>query len=300
MKKIVGIIVLGLLMFSCSDNDVIIENDCDAQAIISSEDYTNTSSTGPTINSIEITDDCLKVSYSAGGCSGDTWELKLIDSEATTKSFPAQRSLMFSLKDEEECEALITKEITFDISNLQIEGDDKVRLNIANLDNSILYLYGENDTTNSRQLITNGIDLDGDGELDFKLDEYEIQTNDLPSSAGSRNIYLEPLEDNELFTKEGARNLFLKVGDIIKNEAEEGFEWRTDLRELIGKSRTFEVYDEFWAIHSDLTDDFYVGIKLIKDTEEKIGWLKLEFDLVTGEVYLLDSVISSSSEIIIE
>ena len=68
------------------------------------------------------------------------WELKLIDSEDILESNPPQRNLRLSLKNEESCLAYITKELTFDISNLQVNGN-KVQLNLTNSDKNILYKY---------------------------------------------------------------------------------------------------------------------------------------------------------------
>lgn len=299
MKRILAIVAMGFLMFSCSDNEVVDQDNCDAQVVISSEDYTDASSTGLTINSIEIEDDCLKVNYSASGCDGSSWELELIDSEAILESFPVQRNLNFSFTNNEVCEAFLTKEKTFDISNLQVEDNNSIRLNITNSSESILYEYGVDDGISTRQLITEGIDVDGDGELDFELDAYEIQTNDVPSSSGVRHLFLQPLEDNQLLYKSGERNLFLVAGDIIEKEVEEGLVWQSYLIELLSKERSFEVYDEFWSVQSDFTEDFYLGFKLINDNEEKIGWVKLEFDITTGEIYLVDSLISNLDQVIV-
>ena len=93
-----------------------------------------------TINSLKITENCLKINFSSSGCSGDTWELKLIDSEDILESNPVQRNLRLSLKNEELCLAFITKELSFDISNLQVDGN-QVQLNITNSDDEILYEY---------------------------------------------------------------------------------------------------------------------------------------------------------------
>jgi len=82
----------------------------------------------------------LKINFSSSGCNGDTWELKLIDSEDILESNPPQRNLRLSLKNEESCLAYITKELTFDISNLQVNGN-KVQLNLTNSDKNILYKY---------------------------------------------------------------------------------------------------------------------------------------------------------------
>jgi len=166
MKKIIVLILMGLSMLSCSDNndDNVNETNCDSEVIISSQGYTNASFDGLTINSLEITDDCLKVTYSASGCDGDSWELELIDSEAILESFPVQRNLTFSFTNEEACLAYFTKEKTFDISNLQLEEYNSIWLNITGFEDSILYQYRIDDVS-ARQLIT-------DGNMKFKRTMY--------------------------------------------------------------------------------------------------------------------------------
>lgn len=115
-------------------------NNCDIKTIESAEQYVNAAADQLEINSLSISDNCLKINFSSGGCSGDTWQLKLIDSEDILESIPPQRNLRLSLKNEELCEAFITKDLTFDISNLQVDGN-QVQLNITNSDESIVYEY---------------------------------------------------------------------------------------------------------------------------------------------------------------
>ena len=63
-----------------------------------------------------------------------------IDSEAILESNPPQRNLRLSLKNDELCQAFITKEITFDIDILQVDGNN-VLLNLINSGDQILYEY---------------------------------------------------------------------------------------------------------------------------------------------------------------
>lgn len=139
--RILIIIVLSLAILGCNDDD---DNnhllDCEFSTLISSEAYENGPSDLVKINSIEINGDCLKINFSAGGCNGNSWEVILIDSEETSKSLPPQRNLRLSLKNEELCYAYITKELTFDISNLKVIGN-QVQLNITNSGDTILYEY---------------------------------------------------------------------------------------------------------------------------------------------------------------
>lgn len=141
MNKILILLILGIALFSCSSDDTNEkQNNCDLKTIISTEDYIKAPSNFLTINSLEINNNCLKVNFSAGGCNGDTWEVKLIDSGEILESGIPQRNVRLSLKNEELCEAYITKELTFDISNLKVNGN-KVQLNIENSVESILYEY---------------------------------------------------------------------------------------------------------------------------------------------------------------
>lgn len=140
MKKLLILTLIGITILSCSNDDNGISNSCDLETIISAEQYENAPSVQLNINSLEINGNCLKINFSSSGCSGDTWELKLIDSEVVLKSNPPQRNLRLSLKNQEACEAYITKELTFDISNLQVDGK-KVQLNLTNSNDNILYEY---------------------------------------------------------------------------------------------------------------------------------------------------------------
>lgn len=139
--NILTLTLIGLPFLNCSnDDDDSYQNNCDFETLISAEQYENAPSEQLIINSLETYGTCLKINFGSSGCSGDTWELQLIDSESILESLPPQRNLRLSLKNDELCEAFFTKEITFDISNLQVEGN-QVQLNITNSDESILYEY---------------------------------------------------------------------------------------------------------------------------------------------------------------
>lgn len=141
MKKALLLTLIGLAILSCSKNDNNKNSvNCDFETAINTEQYVNAPSDQLTINSLVINDNCLKINFSSGGCNGNTWKLKLIDSGDVAESLPPQRNLRLSLKNEELCEAYITKELTFDISNIQVEGN-QVQLNITNSDKIILYEY---------------------------------------------------------------------------------------------------------------------------------------------------------------
>lgn len=139
MKKIVIFKLIGILILSCTNNNGGSTN-CNFKTLISAERYKNSPNDVLTINRLSINGNCLKINFSAGGCNGDSWKLQLVDSGDILESYPVQRNLRLSLKNEELCKAYITKELTFDISNLQVDGN-RVQLNITNSDKHILYDY---------------------------------------------------------------------------------------------------------------------------------------------------------------
>lgn len=82
------------------------------------------------------------INFSASGCDGETWTVQLIDSEAILESSPPQRHLKFMIENNESCEAYITKDQSFDVSNLKVDGN-QVQLNITNAEQNTIYKYEE-------------------------------------------------------------------------------------------------------------------------------------------------------------
>jgi len=131
LKLIFVAIVFGMLFITCDNDDDNQPANCDQAVFISADLYKNAPDDQLTINKVEIVGDCLKISFAASGCSGQSWEVKLIDAGMIFYSNPPQLNLRLSLKNEELCAAVIGKEMTFDISQLQVTGN-RVLLNITN------------------------------------------------------------------------------------------------------------------------------------------------------------------------
>ena len=136
------------LKFSAYKNDVgFYEYDleladtggCDKNVIISASEYENAPDQVSIIG-MKIEGNCLKIKFGASGCDGNTWIVKLIDGGITDAAvYPKQRILKLSLENNEICDAVITKEISFNIEDLQIPGANKVLLDISG--NQIIYEY---------------------------------------------------------------------------------------------------------------------------------------------------------------
>lgn len=139
-KLILGIFVFGISLSSCNKDDDIQSFNYHNQVVISASEY-NTAPNDPlTIIELDIIGDSLKITFGSSGCDGETWDLKLIDSGAIMESAPPQRKLRLSLRNEELCDAYITKEVIYSIKSLQVDGN-QVKLNITNSDDQVLYEY---------------------------------------------------------------------------------------------------------------------------------------------------------------
>ena len=125
---------------SCEKDKENTQYDCEDSVIVSDIEYNSAPDDHVTINNLEITGDCLKINFSSSGCSGETWKIKLIASEIIMLSNPPQRNIRLSLENKELCQAVIGKEIIFDISELQVDGHIVI-LNITNSNDQIYYEY---------------------------------------------------------------------------------------------------------------------------------------------------------------
>ncbi len=140
MKNLFLLALIPVFLLACTDGDEPDPNGCDQGTVISQELYRNSPSDEATINSLEIEGDCLKINFSASGCNGESWKITLIDSGSILESDPPQRNLRFSLENNELCEAFITRDLTFNIKNLRVEGG-RVQLNLTNSGDQVLYEY---------------------------------------------------------------------------------------------------------------------------------------------------------------
>jgi len=92
------------------------------------------------IQDLKIVDDYLKMKICSSGCDGSSWIVKLVGcciSDAAI--YPPQWELRVYFENKEICAAVPCREFSFNIKDLQIQGTNKVRLNISG--NSILYEY---------------------------------------------------------------------------------------------------------------------------------------------------------------
>jgi len=143
MKK--SILVFSLFissLFSCSDSDANPYEDsvCDQITTVDNSRYKSSQSEGFLIRSVQIIGNCLVVEIEAGGCSGDTWKVELIDAGRVAESNPEQRDLKILLDNRELCYAIVHKTYTFDLRPIQTT-NNVVLMNLELWDEQIRYEY---------------------------------------------------------------------------------------------------------------------------------------------------------------
>ncbi len=134
------IVILIFTLISCSsDGETLLKSKaitCDKEPIINDELLIHIPSYILTINNVDLVGDCLKINFTTTGCNVLSKEIELISS-SIMESEPPQRILQLSLKDDENCGTFITKDVSFNISDLR-EGDNG-RIIIDYNNNPIFY-----------------------------------------------------------------------------------------------------------------------------------------------------------------
>ena len=135
------LICFGLVSFlsACDSSDKIDFGNGNV-LIVSESVFKNVTSAPFAIKDVNIQGDILSITVSAGGCSVSSWRANLITTDIIGLSDPPYRGVKLSFQQNRElCSAVLTKEFTFNIKKLRVEGSNSVRLNISGIE--VLYRY---------------------------------------------------------------------------------------------------------------------------------------------------------------
>lgn len=130
------------LNMQCEDDPVSLpQSNCVNLALIDSFSYENAATSPYTINDVIVNEDCLIISITATGCDGNTWTMQFLDSGSVDESSPPQRYAKFFLINDESCLAEVSRTTSFDLSTLQIEGENEIIINIDGYEDPVTYTY---------------------------------------------------------------------------------------------------------------------------------------------------------------
>ena len=137
-------IICSILLSGCDKTEnVNIDSplpECDNSVVVDADLYQNAPADEFYFQSATIDGNCLKLTVRYGGGCEDVI-FQLYDASAILKSFPLQRNIRLSLEDNDFCEALITKELDYDLTPLQVDGYSELTLNLQNFAESLVYNY---------------------------------------------------------------------------------------------------------------------------------------------------------------
>ena len=135
--KVVYILVLSLMGGCQETNDL--EQRCDP-IVIDKSLFLESQGDDFLFEKIDLVGDCLEISFRyAGGC-GDIITT-MVDSGDIDDSLQFRRFLRFVLEDNDPCEALITKTVSYDLVGIQVAEKKEIRLDISGWPTSIFYKY---------------------------------------------------------------------------------------------------------------------------------------------------------------
>lgn len=139
------------------------------------------------------------------------------------------------------------------------------------------------------------IDINEDDIIDFVIDFRFVDIEPIPNTntgnfgiAGS--IY--PSNNNQVLTKRGAGNLFLREIEDIKESVDEPLIWST-----IGFSKQilfiYTNEDGQWPVEWQVSSDsvhstYFLGLKITDNNLTQLGWLELDINTSNGNVEVIN------------
>lgn len=141
--SILAVVVILITSLACRKNPHEPNcGNCDQETIVSAALYESAPDDFLHLDTVFIKDDCLNITFTSSGCDGETWVTQLIDSEQILESNPVQRVLRLSLFNEELCDAVFSRTITFDLRTIQLSDYDRLLINLDDWEaGPILYEY---------------------------------------------------------------------------------------------------------------------------------------------------------------
>lgn len=135
---VVNVLVLSLLV-GCQENNDLLEQRCQS-IVIDKLLFLSSRTDNYKFEKINVVENCLEVTIRyAGGC-GDI-VTSMVDSEDIEELPQLTRHLSLDLEDNDPCEALITKSVSYDLVEIQVPEAKEIYLDISGWPTPVLYKY---------------------------------------------------------------------------------------------------------------------------------------------------------------
>ena len=142
---LVLILFLGVFFVSCDFLDDHIKNPvtttCDKSAVEDATRFHQVSTNNYTITNVVLNGHCLEIAIASSGCDPDNWTMNLIGAMSLAAVSPPHVGVKVELVNNEVCQAVFQKTVSFDLTDFQWVGQNQVQLNIDGWNTPILYQY---------------------------------------------------------------------------------------------------------------------------------------------------------------
>lgn len=140
--KIVFLILITAIMTNCGNDD---DNQSsplnNANAIRIDDDlFSNAPNDEFKINAVTITGNNLKLTIDYGGGCGEIY-YDLITESGYIETDPIQKNMRLAFDDQDNCEALLELELSFDLTAIQVSSTDSILINLEKWENQLVYNY---------------------------------------------------------------------------------------------------------------------------------------------------------------
>lgn len=143
-KRFLSVVLIGLLCVSCfkDADDNLRLTLCDTVSkIVSESEFSNIETSNYIITDVELNGDCLQITIQTGGCDPNFMGMGLYSPDAFYGQHPANRQLKVELDNNQLCDALFSKTVSFDVTPLRLEDQNELELLIDGWQASIVYVY---------------------------------------------------------------------------------------------------------------------------------------------------------------
>lgn len=138
--------ILMLIFVGCKGDDSLCcphpnPTNCNEFSIIDETKYNQTNTNNYTITNVVLNGDCLEITVSSSGCNPNNWDMNFVASEVVVETLPNIWYTKVELINNEACQAVFQKTVSFDLTPFKITGQNQVQIRIQGWNTSIMYQY---------------------------------------------------------------------------------------------------------------------------------------------------------------
>lgn len=118
-----------------------IKSKCNEKAVLDHVAFPQVNTNNYGITDVVLNGDCLEITVSSSGCNPNNWDMNLIGVASTTNIYPPLFHAKVELINNEACQAVFQKTVSFDLTPFQMAGQNTVQIDIDGWNNNIMYQY---------------------------------------------------------------------------------------------------------------------------------------------------------------